>query len=133
VIKLNELDDARAFLERFGGFFDAVLVEIRLALPRESAHRYAQIRLLATDSQSGGNWRSVSLKIDGLRAYRLTEGPDSYLVLSDGLEIHRIDDGRCLVDLSPNGRATTQVRGRVDSDQFVSGSRCSYEVEDIRE
>ena len=134
MVTLSSADQVRALLDRFGGFFDAVLVQVHLALPRESAGRHAVIRLLAQEPVAGGHshdgWRFVVLRIDGLDAYRLTEGPDSYLVLSDGLQI-RLDEGRSVIDLSPRDRWPEQTTSAMQSDQFVSGVRCSYKVEDV--
>ena len=67
------------------------------------------------------------LRIDGLNAYRLSEGPGTYLVLSDGLDIGGVGEGSCLLNLSPGQAAATDAKA--DLAQFVAGARCSYEVD----
>src|SRR3978361_837109 len=130
MIAMNTAADARELLTRFGGFFDAVLVEVHLVLSRASADRYALLTLLAqasTAADGGGEWHAVVLRIDGLNAYRLSEGPGTYLVLSDGLDIGGVGEGSCLLNLSPGQAAATDAK--TDLAQFVAGVRCSYEVD----
>lgn len=132
MIELDTVVAARDLVSRFAGFFDAVLIDVHLSLSRSAAARYGVITLLAQTLPSDG-WRTVVLRVDGLNEYRLTEGPDTYLVLSDGLQIHGAgeNDGKCILDLSPGG--AEQAGLRAGSGQFLSGSKCSYEVGDISE
>jgi hypothetical protein len=133
VTDLSNAEQARALIERFGGFFDAVIIDVRLALLRESAHRSGSVRLMAravsADAGSADGWSYVVLTIGGLRGYRFAEGPASYLVLSDGLGIYWTEEGQVVVDLCPTG--TTPSGKEPSSDQYMSGSRCSYSVEGI--
>lgn len=130
MITLNNATEARELCERFGGFLDAVLVDVHLSLPRTSGTRFGLVTLLVEVPGTGrdSGWKTLVLRIDGLDGYRLTEGPETYLVLSDGLRIDGIDEGRCVVVLSPGEveRAAVGVRWS----QYVSGRTCSYRVVD---
>lgn len=132
MIELNSTAEARILSNRFGGFCDAVIIDVHLSLPQASAARFGSITLLVQASPkggSGGEWKNLVLRIDGLDSYRLTEGPGTYLVLSDGLQIHGIDEGRCVLVLSP-GEAERAGAG-AGWDQYMSGQICSYEVADF--
>jgi hypothetical protein len=137
---MAELPDdhsVEAFLHRFGGFFDALIVEIRLLLPRTSAQRHAIVRLLAEERADAGEasvWRSVVLTVNGLTEFKLCEGPASYLVLSDGLRIHFLRGPRCLVDLAPVTDVDVPAEVSLKrSPHHLVGSVCSYEVDDAIE
>src|SRR4051812_9946693 len=114
-----------ALCERFSDFFDAVLVEVVLQLPPQARDRQATLRLLAQDREE--TWWSVRLVLSSLSGYRLTEGRVSYLVLSDGLHI-ALHDQRTVIDLAPDRdqvRADTELE---QSQQYVVGGECRYEI-----
>lgn len=135
---MKELRDAaviQSFLDRFGGFYDAVIVELHLALPRAEAQRRATVRLLAeevTVAEQGSQWRSVLFHLSGLTEFKLIEGRISNQVLSDGLRIHLLD-GRCFLDMAPYSDQIDDENSLWRSGQYIVASDCSTEVTDVRE
>ena len=119
-----------ALQERFASFFDAVLVEVCLRLPRSVANRQATLRLIAEDAT--GSWVSVVFTITRVSEFKFVEGPSSNLVLSDGLGIHLIDDG-IFVDLAPYTDHPVDPGELRRSHQYVVGDVCSFEVMELRE
>lgn len=128
---MNRLDDQQAIdalLERFDAFFDAVLVEVSLILPRSANDRRATMRLLA---ESGGTWWSVALTVVRPSEFKFVEGPSSNLVLSDGLGVHLVD-GAVFVDLAPYTDQSVSAGELRRSHQYVIGETCSFEVTEVR-
>jgi hypothetical protein len=129
VPELSDEAAVRALNERFAGFYDAVVVEFNLTLPRVAADRRATVRLIAADET--GAWVSVILTISRVSEFKLIEGKSSNLVLSDGLRIHHLAD-EVFVDLAPYSE-TTDVNDLRRSHQYIVGGSCSVEVEEFRE
>jgi hypothetical protein len=130
--ELRTAADVQAFLDRFSQFFDAVLVEVQLMLPRTAGARRGAIRLLAQEAPMGeqeGQWRSVVLHVTGLSEFKFIEGQISNLVLSDGLNIHLLD-GRCFIDLAPYTDQPVDESLLWRSGQYLVGSACTFEVSD---
>lgn len=121
----------QALLDRFGQFADAVLVEVRLLLPRTAAERSAIVRLLSQDLRpnQGAQWRIVSFEVQRLAEFKFAEGRVSNLVLSDGLRIHFLQRG-CFIDLAPHSDQPQDEEGLRRSHQYVMGAACSYEIDD---
>jgi hypothetical protein len=130
MIDLADQRSMDALRARFGGFFDAVLVEVVLKLPRNEGNRQATVRLLAQEQD--GPWRSVAFTIGRLREFKLSEGRVSNLVLSDGLGLHRLDDG-VFVDLAPFTDQPVPVGDLRRSYAYVFGETCSAEVIEAHE
>jgi hypothetical protein len=134
VMTVLEAGSAQEVLDHFGGFFDAVVVEIHIAMPRDLAGRHALVRLLAQDARVVGDeasWRSVTLRVNGLSAFKVIEGPACYSVLSDGLRVHPNAAAGFVVDLAPVTDAAWGGEPRFDRSNFYFvGSGCSYEVTD---
>ena len=119
---MSDLDDQAAvdaLLDRFAGFFDALLVGVVLELPRGRQDRRATLRLLAQERE--GPWCIVVLSVEGLREFMLVEGRTSNLVLSDGLGIHLLHDG-AFVDLAPYTDAPALPDELRRSHQYVLGT-----------
>jgi hypothetical protein len=119
-----------ALRERFSEFYDALLVELHLHLPRSARDRRALVRLVAQDCD--GTWCSVAFAIEGLREFAISEGRTSSLVLSDGLGMHRVDGG-VFLDLAPftdQPVAPAQLRR---SHAYVFGDSCVVEVSEAVE
>jgi hypothetical protein len=120
MIDLADQRSMDALLARFGGFFDAVLVEVVLKLPRDAGNRNATVRLLAQEQD--GPWSSVALRSGGLREFKFSEGRVSNLVLSDGLGLHCLDDG-VFVDLAPFTEQPVAADDLRRSHEYVFGGR----------
>lgn len=114
-----------ALCERFSDFFDAILVEVVLHLPRRARDRRAELRLLAQDREE--TWWSVTFVLSLLSGYRLTEAPVSYLVLSDGLRVV-IHDQRTVIDLAPDRNQVRADSELEQSPQYVVGGECHCEI-----
>lgn len=130
---MTDLDDQAtvdALLERFSGFYDAVLVGVVLDLPRTRQDRRAALRILA--EERAGSWRTVVLSIKDLREFKFEEGRTSHLVLSDGLGIHLLQDG-IFVDLAPYTEAPVSPEALPRSHMYAFGGSCSFEVTEVRE
>ena len=130
MIDLTDQGAIDALLERFSSFYDAVLVEVHLELPRSSGDRRATVRLLAQDSE--GEWSSVTFVVQSLTEFTFAEGRSSNLVLSDGLGIHRID-GRTFLDLAPYTESPAGIDDLRRSSQYVAGGSCAADIGAFRE
>jgi hypothetical protein len=114
-----------ALRERFSDFFDAVLVSVVLELPRSAQDRAATLRVLAQTVE--GSWHTIVFCVDRLREFKFFEGRTSYLVLSDGLDIHLVAGGTFL-DLAPFSEQPASLDELRRSRQYVFGAACSFEV-----
>ena len=130
MIDLTDQGAIDALLERFSSFYDAVLVEVHLELPRTSADRRATVRLLAQDSE--GEWSSVTFVVESLTEFKFAEGRSSNLALSDGLGIHLVD-GRAFLDLAPYTESPAGIDDLRRSSQYAAGASCSADVGAFRE
>jgi hypothetical protein len=130
MIHLSDQVAIDALLERFSSFYDAVLVEVRLELPRRSSDRRATVRLLAQDGE--GEWSSVTFAVEALSEFKFAEGRSSNLVLSDGLGVHLLD-GRTFLDLAPYTESPAGIDDLRRSSQYVAGGSCSVDVGAARE
>jgi hypothetical protein len=131
MIDIQSPVDLADLMERFGGFHDALLEEVHLLLPASVDARSGTVKVLALEQSapSGDPWRIVSFAVAGLSAYRLTEGPATYQVLSDGLKIHFLSRGRCMIDLAPYTDAVTEDESLLlKSRQYLIGTTCACEV-----
>ena len=137
VIEVQDESEARALLHRFSSFFDGVVVELRVSLPRSTSDRVLELRLLAQEigsSVSDDGWRSVTLRVEELTSYLFSEDRTSHLELSDGLGLHVLPGGAWLVDLAPYTEADVPVADRLaNSAQFCVGRRLFAAVEPYRE
>jgi hypothetical protein len=125
---MEKLDNQAAIdtlCQRFGNFHDAILVEVVLHLPRQSRDRFAELRLVAEDTE--GNWCSVRFVVSSLRGHKFEEGRTSHLVLSDGLRIV-LCDGSTFIDLAPYSDHVSEDTLRL-SYQYVVGGECQYEID----
>ncbi len=132
--ELRDAADVQTFLDRFGGFYDAIIVEILLVLPRAAAQRRATIRLLAHETAVAGQepaWRSVLLHLTGLTDFKLIEGQISNQVLSDGLKIHLLGD-RCFIDMAPYSDQLDDEASLWHSGQYLVAATCKFEVADAQ-
>jgi hypothetical protein len=130
VIDLSDKGAIDALLERFSRFYDAVLVEVHLVLPRAARERRATARLIAEDVE--GTWHSVSFVVEQLTEFAFAEGRSSNLVLSDGLGVHLVD-GRTFLDLAPYTEEPAGLDDLRRSPQYIAGGSCEVEVEPFRE
>lgn len=88
--QLEDQADAADLLARFANFDDAVVQEVHLVLSGATGQRWAELKVLAREGSTGdGDWQTVTLRVEGLSRFRIAEGPASYLVLSDGLDLIR--------------------------------------------
>ena len=130
MIDLTDQGTIDALLERFSSFYDAVLVEVHLELPRTSGDRRATVRLLAQDRE--GEWSSVTFVVEPLTEFKFAEGRSSNLVLCDGLGIHLVD-GRAFLDLAPYAAAPAGIEDLRRSQQYVAGGSCAADIDAFRE
>ncbi|MGY0234279.1 hypothetical protein [Longispora urticae] len=135
-----EVGEASAFVDRFLGFEDALVTEMRLHLPVLPASERAlvvDIQAMDTTRKSEGlpgtrlyEWCLVRLTIGGILEYRLAQRERYFnTVLSDGLHL-LCDEGRWILDLDPSPDEWS-VKQLLRSEQYVIGSSCEYEVLDI--
>jgi hypothetical protein len=127
---LGSQADVDRLLNDFGGFFDAVVIGVTLALRRSRAKRAATVRILAEEGGTGASdrWRSVDFQIEGLRDFRFEETPKtSHHVLSMGLRVYLLEE-TLLLDLAPESEESLSLNDLRRSSQYVAGESCTVEL-----
>ena len=84
--------DSASFLNRFGGFHDAVIRRVIIEFTRDRARRTATIEILARDGHHGGQWVLCQLLLRRLSELAVSEGRSTYLVLYGGIQLAWIAD-----------------------------------------
>lgn len=110
-------------LDRFHGFDDAVLAEVRLTFGYgpASTERHGTLIFQAMDQSRDGEWSDVTFDLAGVATYRLTENPRNFhRVLSLGLAILWNDDGTVTFDVENLDRGE-------ESAWFIRAASCEWD------
>lgn len=129
--------DARSFVERFINFEDGLVKEVLVRLsvpPAGEPNMTLEIEAMDSTKKNRENrrgrlyeWRRVRLTIGSLIEYKLMQRERFFNpVLSDGLQLHLIDD-RWILDCDP-GPDKWSIERLVNSEQYAIGLSCQYAV-----
>jgi hypothetical protein len=131
VKELTESDDS-AFLDRFLGFEDGVLNELRMSFTFGAGATLPGVELLLSvvDRNASLTWVTLQLKLMEVSEYTVRHAVDRMTpaVLSDGLRLRR-ERGKILFDFSPSVVHVTTVPSLDDfraSDLYFACTQCSW-------
>jgi hypothetical protein len=125
-------DNLDEILRRFHNFDDAVLEGFSITFPNKQKFGIGEFVLLARDSTNGeaDSWFRVTLKVDGVAEFRLTENSrSSSRVLSSGLKVLLVAN-RIWVFFDQDERAVSVDEAR-RSEYYVCSTTCTAVISSL--